>query len=95
MDLTSFHKFSEDRLIVPILIATKHEGYSTTIQKSVYDKNVLNPLIAGESGLQELIEKILKEYPNFQEIRDDWIISHTRRLRQLLKLPERYMKVTL
>ena len=75
LDLTNFHKFSEDRLIAPILIATKHEGYSTTIQKSVYDKNVLNPLIAGESGLQELIEKILKEYPNFQAIRGDWIIS--------------------
>lgn len=27
LDLKNFHKFSEDRIIVPILIATKYKGY--------------------------------------------------------------------
>lgn len=47
LDLTNFHKFSENRLIVPILIVSKYQRCSTIIQKSLYDENVLNPLIAG------------------------------------------------
>ena len=75
LDLTNFHKFSENRLIVPILIATKYRGGSTTIQKSVYDDNVLNPLISGENGLHELIQKVIAQYPDLPPIDENWSIS--------------------
>ena len=75
LDLTNFHKFSENRLIVPVLIATKYRSKSTAIQKSVYDDNVLNPLIAGAGGLQELIQKVIEEYPDLPPVNDNWIIS--------------------
>lgn len=75
LDLTNFHKFSENHLIAPILIATKYRGSSTTIQKSVYDDNVLNPLIAGESGLQEIIHSVIQKYPDLPPLDDNWIIS--------------------
>lgn len=33
LDLKNFHKFSEDRVIVPMLIATKYKGSSSFIKK--------------------------------------------------------------
>ena len=75
LDLTNFHKFSENRLIVPVLIATKYHSSSTTIQKSVYDDNVLNPLISGENGLHELIQKVIAQYPDLPPLDDNWSIS--------------------
>ena len=75
LDLTNFHKFSENHLIAPILIATKYRGSSAIIQKSVYDDNVLNPLIAGESGLQEIIHSVIQKYPDLPPLDDNWIIS--------------------
>ncbi len=75
LDLTNFHKFSENHLIVPILIVSKYQRSSTVIQKSVYDENVLNPLISGETGLQELIHKVISQYPELPPIDENWIIS--------------------
>lgn len=75
LDLTNFHKFSENRLIVPILIVSKYQRSSTVIQKSVYDENVLNPLISGENGLQELIHKVIEKYPDLPPLEENWIIS--------------------
>ena len=46
LDLNNFHKFSSGKVIVPILVATKHQGSSSKIQRSGYDDNVINPLIA-------------------------------------------------
>ena len=57
LDLKNFHKFSQDKVIVPILIATKVLKSSTDIQMSVYDDKVVNPLIAGETGIFDLIAK--------------------------------------
>ena len=37
LDRKNFHKLSEDRIIVPILIATNYKHASTLIQPSVYD----------------------------------------------------------
>ena len=48
LDLRNFHKFSESKVIVPILIATKYQKYSSDIRNSVYNDNVLNPLVTGE-----------------------------------------------
>ena len=45
LDLKNFHKYSQDRLIVPILVATKYHSRLSEIKKSVYDDRVVNPLV--------------------------------------------------
>ena len=44
LDLKYFHKFSQDKIIVPILIATQHQNASTAIQMSVYDDRLSGDL---------------------------------------------------
>ena len=75
LDLKNFHKFSQDNLIVPILVATNYRNSSTDIRMSVYDDRVVNPLVTGENGISNLISKILEKYPNEPEVNPDWIIS--------------------
>ena len=75
LDLKNFHKFSEDRVIVPILIATKYPNSSSYIQPSAYDDMVVNPIISGAYGITMLIVSVLKEYPNESPIDQNWIIS--------------------
>ena len=75
LDLKNFHKFSQDSLIVPILIATKYRTSSSEIQMSIYDDRVVNPLVTGESGVSALIDEVLKRFPNETPINPNWIIS--------------------
>ncbi len=75
LDLNNFHKFSQDKVIVPILIATKYNSSSTLIQPSGYTDKVINPLVTGEKGLFDLIVKVVEEYPNEDEVNANWIIS--------------------
>lgn len=75
LDLKNFHKFSEDRIIAPILIATNHRSSSTNIQMSIYDDRVVNPLMTGKSGIAVLITEVLKRFPNEAPVNPDWIIS--------------------
>ena len=75
LDLKNFHKFSQDHLIVPILIATNYRNSSTEIQMSVYDDRVVNPLMSGKSGVANLIVEVLKQFPNEPSVNPNWIIS--------------------
>ena len=75
LELKNFHKFSQDHLIVPILIATYYRISSTEIQMSVYDDRVVNPLMSRKSGVANLIAEVLKEFPNETPVDDNWIIS--------------------
>ncbi len=75
LDLKNFHKFSENRVIVPVLIATKYEKASSFIQKSAYDDMVVNPLVTGETGITKLMFEVLNVYPEEQTIDKNWIIS--------------------
>ena len=75
LDLKNFHKYSEDRLIVPILIATKYKKRSSLIQESVYDDRVVNPLVTGEYGITDVIKDVLHEFPNEGAVDKNWIIS--------------------
>ena len=75
LDLKNFHKFSQDNLIVPILVATNYSNSSTDIRMSVYDDRVVNPLVTGKAGISNLISKILEKYPNEPGVNPDWIIS--------------------
>ena len=75
LDLKNFHKYSEDKIIIPILIATKYKKLSTEINMSIYDDKVVNPLITGENNLIDLIKNVLTSFPNQSSINPNWIIS--------------------
>lgn len=75
LDLKNFHKFSQDKLIVPILVATKYKSSSSVIQMSVYDDRVVNPLVTGETNLSTIITKVLNKYPDEAPVDPNWIIS--------------------
>ena len=75
LDLKNFHKFSQDKIIVPILIPTNYQSSSSLIVKSAYDDGVVNPLVTGRGGLPDLIEKVLEKYPNESPVDSNWVIS--------------------
>lgn len=75
LDLKNFHKFSEDRVITPILIATNYHTSSTDIKMSIYDDKIINPLVTGKMGIVNLIREVLKRFPNESPINSNWIIS--------------------
>ena len=75
LDLKNFHKFSQDKLIVPILVATNYRSATTRIQLSVYDDKVVNPLVSGQLGVSTLILKVLNEFPDELPVDSNWIIS--------------------
>ena len=76
LDLKNFHRYSHDRIIVPILIPTKHKSSSSSFTPSVYSDSIFNPLITGANGLQNLIQEVLKHADaNTPGTIQDWIIS--------------------
>lgn len=75
LDLKNFHKFSEDRIIALILVATNYRNSSTNIQMSVYDDRVVNPLVSGKAGVSHLISEVLRCFPNETSVNPNWIIS--------------------
>ena len=60
LDLKNFHLLSHDKHIVPILIPTERHKSTETLQHSVYDDSIMNPLISGKTKLQEVISKTLE-----------------------------------
>lgn len=76
LDLKNFHRFSHDRIIVPILIPTKHKTSSSLFAPSVYDDSIYNPLLTGEEGLQNIIDSVLRhENATLHGSIKNWIIS--------------------
>ena len=75
LDLKNFHRFSRDRIIAPILVATEYKSRSTVILTSGYDKRVVNPLTTGKADLFDLISDVLTSFPNETPVDPDWIIS--------------------
>lgn len=75
LDLKNFHKFSHDKLIVPILIPTQYSKITSIIQTSIYDDRVINPLITGNAGIANLISEVIKQFPEEEPIDEKWIIS--------------------
>ena len=75
LDLKNFHKLSQDCLIVPILVATKYPEHTTSIKMSVYDDRIVNPLVTGETGIYDIISKVLEKFPNETPVDNNWIIS--------------------
>lgn len=75
LDLKNFHKLSQDCLIVPILVATKYPEHTTSIKMSVYDDRIVNPLVTGETGIYDIISKVLEKFPDETPLDNNWIIS--------------------
>ena len=76
LDLKNFHRYSHDRIIAPILIPTKHTSSSSSFTPSVYNDSIFNPLITGASGLQKIIQEVLRHAnANTPGTIQDWIIS--------------------
>lgn len=75
LDLKNFHKFSQDKIIVPILIATNYPDSSSAVQMSVYDDQVVNPLVTGKDRISLLLTEVLKAFPNESPVDPNWIIS--------------------
>lgn len=76
LDLKNFHRFSHDRIIVPILIPTNYKRGSCDFLPSVYDDAVYNPLITGADLLQNLLINVLKHANTTgTDVIDNWIIS--------------------
>ena len=75
LDLRNFHKFSQEKIIVPILVPTNYKSKTTDIRISAYDDRIINPIICGENSLSEIINSVLIKYPNECEIDDNWVNS--------------------
>lgn len=75
LDLKNFHKLSQDKLIVPILVVTNYKNSSSEIQPSVYDDRVVNPLMTGQDHLLLLISEVLKQFPGEEAVDSSWVIS--------------------
>lgn len=76
LDLKNFHRYSHDRIIVPILIPTKHSTSSSSFTPSVYNDSIFNPLITGARGLQDIIKSVLRHVnATTSGSIKDWIIS--------------------
>jgi len=75
LDLKNFHKYSQDKIIVPILVATEYNGLSDIIQVSAYDDMILNPLMTGKNGLCKIMKLVLEHYPYENPVNQNWIIS--------------------
>ena len=75
LDLKNFHKYSFDRVIVPVLVSKKNNNTSLFIRSSVYDDKVVNPLLINEKGISQLISKVIIEFSDEGKVNDNWIIS--------------------
>ena len=75
LDLKNFHRFSQDKVIVPILIATNYRGSSSDVKMSVYDDKVVNPLVTGETGILHQITAVLNRFLNESPVDPNWVIS--------------------
>ena len=59
LDLKNFHQGSIDRLIVPVLVATESNKYSTVCQPSHYDDGVYEPLMTDSAHLGDVINMVI------------------------------------
>ena len=61
LDLKNFHQGSNDRLIVPVLVATESDKYSTICQLSHYDDGVYEPFMTDSAHLIDVINMVLSD----------------------------------
>ena len=74
LDLKNFHKYSQNSVIVPILVVNANTVFPD-IDQTLYDDKVVSPLITRGIELYKIINKMLKKFPNENKINSDWSIS--------------------
>ncbi len=75
LDLKNFHKYSFDKVIVPVLVAKKNKNTALHIKPSAYNSRVENPLLVNEKGISEVLDKVISCFPNEEDVDANWIIS--------------------
>ena len=78
LDLKNFHQGSADRLIVPILVATDSDKYSTISQLSHYNDGIYEPLMTNSAHLGDVMQMILSdiiEPTSYNVSLEDWARS--------------------
>lgn len=75
LDLKNFHKFSEDRVIAPILIPTEYVGYTTFTKAFGFEDKIISPLITGRKNISDSIGDVLLAFPNETPVNENWLIS--------------------
>lgn len=75
LDLKNFHKYSQDKVIAPILVATNYKGHSSVVQVSAYDDKVVNPMVTGKNNLIDVMLGVLRKYPFETPVNPKWTIS--------------------
>ncbi|MBQ6670476.1 MAG: DUF2075 domain-containing protein [Firmicutes bacterium] len=75
LDLKNFHKLSEEKVIVPILVAPYYEKFTSVVQGSVYHDRVVNPLLTGKNHIYDVIKGVLDRFPNEAPVDSNWVIS--------------------
>ena len=60
LDLKNFHEGSHNKLIVPILVSTNADDYVNNFE--LYEDNLLEPLKANESNLEQVFKDLVKEF---------------------------------
>ena len=64
LDLKNFHEASHDKVIVPILVATKAKERSHKYLSCYYDDKVYEPICSNEESLYPIIKEILEKTEN-------------------------------
>jgi hypothetical protein len=68
LDLKNFHETSHDRLIIPILIATKAQKFDIVLSTSQKSDNLLDPIKSNTESLGPLIFSALQFFDGYQTI---------------------------
>jgi len=72
LDLKNFHESSHDKVLVPVLIATRAEACPVHLEKSAIDDGVFRPVFASEESLPLVIEQVLKWLPPHAFRVEEW-----------------------
>ncbi len=75
LDLKNFHKFSEDKVIAPILIATEYNNAKSDLRMSAYNDRIIDPIVTNKDNLLNAINLVLSNFDNEAPVDANWIIS--------------------
>ena len=73
LDLKYFHKESQNKKIVPILVCTDAESFENTILK--YEDGIYNPLKVNEKTLGPMLQKLTNELRDDSICFENWVAS--------------------
>jgi len=72
LDLKNFHETSHDKIMVPVLIATRANESAVRFERSVGDDNVFAPILCSPGALTSVIQTVLKSTPQKPTVADEW-----------------------